>query len=125
MEVLLDTNFILTCVKQKLDFVSLANDLILDEIEWVVPYEVLDELSDLSTRIGMTTRDKESARVGISLLESLHPKKIRVGNKNVDDGIVNYTKNKKIILATLDKGLRSRITNKILSIRGRQKLELV
>ena len=87
--------------------------------------ERFEELDDLSTRRGTADKDKESAGVGISLLESIKHKRIHLGNRNVDDGIVNYAKNKNIILATLDKGLRSRVSNKILSIRGRQKLEII
>jgi len=44
MRILLDTNFILTCAKEKIDFPSLADEIIDEKIEWVVPQDVLNEL---------------------------------------------------------------------------------
>jgi len=127
MKILLDTNFILTCVKQKLDFVMLAEELIDKKIEWFIPQDVLNELGNIKDRQGHKTKDKAAATLSFEILQDLKPKIIDlVGkNPNVDIKIVNYLRGKKITLATLDKNLKSRVKNKILTIRGKKSLELV
>jgi predicted nuclease of predicted toxin-antitoxin system len=57
----------------------------------------------------------------------LNPKIVELPGKNpnVDIKIVNYIVDKDIILATLDKDLKNRIKNKILTIRGKSVLEII
>ena len=50
MKILLDTNFILTAVKQKIDFPSKADELFDMKVEFLVPAEVVQELKTLSKR---------------------------------------------------------------------------
>ena len=127
MKILLDTNFILTCVKQKIDFDSLANELFDEPIEWIVPQDVLNELGCLKDRKGIKTKDKNAAELGFDILQKIQSKIIELPGKNpnVDIKIVNYLIDKKIILATLDKNLKSRINNKILTIRNKKSLEII
>jgi rRNA-processing protein FCF1 len=127
MEIMLDTNFILTCVRQKVDFASLANELTDEEVIFLVPSEVLNELKELSTRKGMKIIDKDAALLSLKILETIEPKprEVFLGNKTVDNGIINYIKDKDIILATLDKGLKRKVSNKVLTIKGRKNLGFV
>ncbi len=125
MEILIDTNFILTCVKQKIDFTSCADELFNKKISWIVPKEVLEELKDISKRKGEKIPDKNSAILGIEIINRLNPKIIELKNKNVDLGIVNYIFGNDIILASLDRGLKSQVNNKILTIRGKNSLEIL
>ena len=126
MEILLDTNFILTCVKQKIDFADLAEQLTDEKIEWIVPQQVLNELGNLKDRKGMKTLDKEAAVLSFEILQIIKPKIVDLGRgPNVDIGIVNYIKGKSIVLATLDKGLKNRVDNRILSIKGKSNLGFV
>ena len=129
MKILLDTNFILTTAKQKIDFPSLAHEIIEEDIEWLVPQEVLNELGNLKDRPGMKTLDKEAACLGFDILCGIKPKPTVIGLKlkhpNIDQGIISYIIDKPIVLATLDKGLKKQIDNKILTIRGKKRLELI
>lgn len=127
MQILLDTNFILTCVRQKIDFANLAEQLISEPIEWLVPQDVLNELGNLKDRVGIKTNDKVAARLSFEILQKLKPKIIELSTKNpnVDIKIVNYILNKPIVLATLDKNLKSRVNNQILTIRGKKSLEII
>jgi rRNA-processing protein FCF1 len=127
MEILLDTNFILTCVKQKIDFVSLADEIISEEINWTIPQEVLNELGNLKDRQGMKIKDRDAAKLSFEILQKINPKivELKIKHQNVDMGIVNYILGKPIVLATLDKGLKGRVGNKILTIRGKKNLELL
>jgi rRNA-processing protein FCF1 len=125
MQIILDTNFLLTCAKQKIDFVSIANEKIGEEIKWIVPNEVISELKELSSRPGLRGKDKDSAKLAIELLNITKPELVYIKNRNVDEGIVQFSKNKDIIIATLDKKLKSRIQNKILVIKDFKDLEII
>ena len=126
MKILLDTNFILTCVKQKIDFDNIANDLFDEPIEWIIPQEVLNELKSLKDKKKIKVRDKNAAKLSFEILQSINPKivKLKGQNPNVDIKIVDYISRKRIILATLDKNLKDRVTNKILTIRNKKNLEI-
>ena len=61
MKIILDTNFVLTCVKQKIDFAELAEQLFDEPIEWIVPQEVLNELGNLKDQKGTKVIDRDAA----------------------------------------------------------------
>jgi len=126
MKILLDTNFILTCVKENIYFDSLANELFDEEISWIVPQDVLNELGNLKDKKGMKKEDREAANISFEILKMLNPEIIELSGKNpnVDIKIVNYIIDKEIILATLDRDLKKRVKNKILTIRGKKRLEI-
>lgn len=109
-QVLLDTNFILTCMNQKIDFFE---EFYLSGIQIIIPENVVGELEKLK---------KTSA---LKLLEKNEFQKILLKGKNVDNSIVEYSKkNPKIIVATLDQEIRKKIKNQKISIRNRKKLEI-
>ncbi len=126
MKILLDTNFILTTMKQKIDFPNLVNKLFTENIEWIVPQQVLNELGTLKDRKGIKREDKLAAQVSFDILQTINPEVVELKkNPNVDIAIVNYIVNKEIVLATLDRGLKGRVKNKILTIKGRKSLEII
>jgi rRNA-processing protein FCF1 len=127
MDVLLDTNFVLTSMKQKIDFPSLADELFSEPIKWIVPQEVLNELGTLKDKSGTKSEDKAAAQLSFDLIQKINPEIIELGGKNpnVDMKIVNHIMDKPITLATLDKGLKQRVDNKILTIRGKNSLEII
>ena len=127
MKILLDTNFILACAKQKIDFESLAEDLLDEPVEWIVPQEVLNELGNIKDSPSQKGSDKDAAKFSFELLQTLNPAIVELGGKNpnIDIRIVNYILDKPIILATLDKGLKERVENQILTIRGKKRLEIL
>ena len=110
MKILLDTNFIITCIKQKIDFPSIANEIIDKKIEWIVPQDVLNELGNLKDKAGIKTKDKNAAKLSFEILQTIKPKIVELPGKNpnVDIKIVNYIIGKPIVLATLDKDLKER-----------------
>jgi rRNA-processing protein FCF1 len=126
MEIVIDTNFILTCVKQKIDFAEIAGQMGGDKIKWIIPQQVLNELGQLKDRAKMKLIDKRAARLSFEILQTLDSEIIDLGgNPNVDIGIVNYVLGTDKVVATLDKGLKDRIENKILTIRGKDWLEII
>jgi rRNA-processing protein FCF1 len=125
MDILLDTNFVIACVRQKIDFFSRASEVIEDNIKWIVPFEVMAELEEISKRKGEKTVDKNAATIGLEMIKVISPTIVNVRNKNVDEGIRSYIEGKDIVLATLDRGLRKKIKNKILTINNEGLLEII
>jgi len=123
MKILLDTNFILTCAKQKLDIDTSLNQITSEKIEYIIPQEVLGEISLLKNK----SKTKATAELSFQIIQSLNPKIINLPTKNpnVDIKIANYIKDKNTVLATLDKKLKSRVKNKILTIRNKKSLKII
>ncbi len=110
-QVILDTSFILTCLKQKIDFFE---ELELEGYQIIIPKQVLNELKGLKSKLAL------------DLLSYHKYKTIDLDSKNVDDGIIRYAEeNPEVIVGTLDKGIQDEIKNKKIIIRGMKKLEVV
>lgn len=112
-QVLLDTNFIITCIKQRIDFFE---EITLMGIEIIIPEEIIKELEKLK---------KQSA---LKLLQNEKDKfqTISLTGKIVDNAIINYAKeNPALIIATLDQGIQNKIRNKTMIIVDRRKLEII
>src|SRR3989344_6674083 len=110
MEVLLDTNFIISCILKKIDF--------LEELEGMgfkilLPREVLQELKDLKKE-----RTSHDERVAIDVAfklfsSSRRVKKTTLGNNIVDDALIEKGKDG-FYIATLDNGIKRQIPNRII-----------
>lgn len=127
MQILLDTNFILTTTKQKINIVETLENYTSEPLEFLLPQDVLNELGNLKDKPGTKTSDKNAATLSFQILQELNPKIINLPGKNpnIDIKIVNYILEKPIVLATLDKNLKTRVKNKILTIRGKKNLEII
>ena len=122
-QVLLDTNFIVACARQKIDF---FRELPLMGLEILVPRQVYNELELLSkSKDGAYVR--EDADLALKLLNRNRFTTIKLRrNNNVDRGIIEFAnENPDVIIATLDKELKEQIKNRKLVIKGTKKLELV
>jgi len=119
-QALLDTNFILTCIKQKIDFFE---DLQFRGIQILIPEQVINELKKLSSKKGTASSISEFA------LKFLRPntfKTVDLKNNHVDEAIMDFAKeNPAVIIATLDKDLKFKVNNPYLVIRGRKKLQII
>lgn len=125
MKILLDTNFLLTCAKQKVDFVSLISEQIGEGVEWIIPEEIVGELTELSERKEMKGTDREAAKLALALIDEIDYESVRLKNKNVDVGIADFIKGKSIALATLDKGLKKRVDNILIVISDKRQIKIV
>jgi rRNA-processing protein FCF1 len=117
-KILLDTNFILSCIRKKIDFFE---ELIGYEI--LVPIQVINEIKRI-TESNKKLKFKDEAKVALKLLEKSNYKKINLEFNYVDRGIKKFvSKDKKIIVATLDDELKKILERKLV-IRGK-KLEIM
>lgn len=118
----LDTNFILTCAKQKIDFLD---EVKLMGLEVLIPEEVLEEIKRIMGS-GKKFHFRENARLALKILNKNEFKKIKLGTEDVDKGLVNFAeKNKDVIVATLDRELKKKIKRPKLVIRGKKRLEVI
>ncbi len=109
--VILDTSFILTSTKQKIDFFE---DIKLMGLQISIPNKVVRELEGLK------------AALALRILKKNKFKLIKIRGKNTDRAIINYAKaNPEIIVATLDKEIKTKIKNSKLVIRQKKKLEVI
>ncbi len=121
-QAILDTNFILSCVKQKIDFFNETKFL---GLEIVIPREVVEEITKIK-ETGKKLHSRKTAELSLKILEQNEFKKIKLNKKSVDKGLVNLSKKSKdIIIATLDKELKRKIKGQKLVIKGRKKLEII
>ena len=113
-KVLLDTSFILSAIRNKIDFLDGIKNLGLIPI---ISKQVLIEIKGLA-------KSKTESELALKILRKV--KIIDLKTKNTDKGIINYAKkNPKLIIATLDREIKKKIKNQKLIIRAKKKLEIL
>ena len=126
MKIILDTNFLIYCSKNKLDYVEELGNLLNENYKLVVPMQVIRELELLSKDIKkkISGKDKQAANLALQLLDANDVEKIKVKGRSVDEGIINLAKeDKKNIVCTLDKEMRN-ILGRVILISKKNKLIL-
>lgn len=100
MEVLLDSSFIVSCLKKNIDFLTQ-----LEEQGFTVklPHEVFEELKDL--RLKSPRAEREAIDIALTLFQTKSIKKIKLGKMRVDDGLIEKGKQGAYI-ATLDREIK-------------------
>jgi rRNA-processing protein FCF1 len=117
---LLDTNFILSCIRKKIDF---FNDIKFLGLKIIIPIQVINELENLTLKGKLKFR--EESKLALNILKKNSFEKVDLNIKNVDNGIVKLAKeHEDYIIATLDKGIQSKIKNNKLIIRGEKEIEI-
>ena len=107
MEVFLDSNFIISCLKRKIDFIS---ELEGKGFKILLPREVFQELKDLKNKV--SHEDRSAIEIALKMFESKKMKKTTLGNKNVDQGLIEKGRNGAYI-ATLDAAIKREVQNKV------------
>lgn len=120
-QVVLDTNFIISCIRNKIDFLE---DIFLMGFEILIPKQVLAELQRIVSS-NKQLKLREEAELSLKILQNEKLKKIDLKETYVDKGLIKYLKhNPEVFLATLDKELQKKVKNSKIIIRGKKKLEL-
>jgi len=110
-KVLLDTNFIVSCIKQKIDF---FNYFKMNGFKVLIPKQVLWELNNIP-----------NSEFYKNILKKNKFSEIDIGKGHVDNKIINYLKNRpEIFIATLDAELKKNLKNKKIIIRKRKVLNI-
>ena len=109
MHIIIDTNFIVTSIKNKIHlFDILKKEFPGDKV--LVPLEAIQELELLKTKKDLSLKEREYASLAIVMIKKSNPSIVPLATPNVDAGIIRYCKqHKKVIVATLDRILKEKI----------------
>ncbi len=107
MEVLLDSNFIISCIKRKIDFLA---ELEAMGFKVLLPKEVFEEIKDL--KFNSPPVNRAAVNVALELFSKRKMKKIGLGKKPVDEGLIDMGK-KGAYIATLDSAIKRVVPNKV------------
>lgn len=118
MEVLLDTNFIISCLRKKIDFLAQLDEL---GFQPRVPKEVVEELKDLKRKGRITHEERIAIGVVFDLFQQRKVRHISLGKKKVDDSLIEKGKSG-IYIATLDKGIQRQVPNRIVIASAQRRL---
>ena len=122
MKIILDTSFILSCVKEKADFANLESGRLL------LPEQVIKELEKISKE--GEREEKENSCLALQIIEK-HKEKFDIlclKKNNVDLGIIEYAQGKNdIAVATIDKELKRKLKGKagIITLRKRKRIVVI
>lgn len=118
MEVILDTNFIISCIRKKIDFLSQLEE---QGFKVAVPREVLQELKDVR-RDKKTSRDDRTAiDLAMEMLLNKKIKKMSLGSGKVDNWLVQKG-NDGYYIATLDKDVKHHVPRKIVIFNAQKRV---
>lgn len=118
IKVVLDTNFLVYCAKQKIDYNSEIDNLMKESYELAVVSPTLRELKKLSEHAKKLI-DRNAAKLALKLLKFNKVKIIE--SRGTADKLI-YTLGKKgNIVATLDKELKYKLS-RVIVIQGRKKI---
>jgi len=119
-QALLDTSFIISAIKNKLDiFEELA------QYKIIIPKQVINEIERIKdSKQKLKTRN--SAKLALKIIKKNKSKNPDLGKGHTDKRILQFAKaNQRTIVATLDKELKSKLKGRTLIIRNKKKLEVV
>lgn len=125
MRIIVDTNFLISCVKQKIDFFSQISE-IFPVSEFLVPLRVKEELENLAEDRRLKVVEREAASVALQIIGKKGLRFLDLEGE-ADDSIVSYAlNNKNVVVATLDRGIKKQLKNKaeMLAIRGKKVVSL-
>ena len=110
-KVILDTSFIISAVRNKIDFFE---KLELEGFQIIIPKQVIRELKGLGTKLALKIIEKNKFQL------------FETEGRDADNAIIIFArKNPASVVATLDAGMKKKIKNPKLVIREKKKLEIV
>jgi len=118
MEVILDTNFIISCILKRIDFIEQLTE---KGFKIVVPREAIEELKDLKLSNKVSHEERVAINVALELLEKKEIKRIKLGKMRVDDGLVKKGK-EGVYIATLDNGIKRQVPNRVVILDSKKEV---
>ena len=115
----LDTSFIISCIRNKIDFTEKIKFL---GLKILIPIQVIREIDNLAKSGGKL---KEEAEIAKKILNKNNEKEIDLHAKEVDSGLIDISKNDNYIIATLDREVKKKIKGKVLVIKGKKEIEII
>jgi len=119
-QIILDTNFLVYCAKEKIDYAEEIRMLIPGKYELVTIDMVIGELEKVK-QAAKKYIDKQAANLALQILKANKVKILKGKGEYADKAIINESRGN--IVATLDMGLTDYLERAII-IRGNRKLQL-
>ncbi len=107
MEAILDSNFVISCVRNGIDFITELEGM---GFKIILPREVMQEMKDLKNNVKHD--DRVAIDLAFSLFETKKVKKMTLGHSQVDLGLIHKGK-KGAYIATLDAAIKRSVSNRI------------
>jgi len=120
MEVFLDSSFIVSCMRRKIDFVSELEE---KGFKVIVPREVLQELKDLKVKKNTPREDRKVIELAMGILESRKVNKKRIGSGIVDEALIKKGQ-EGVYIATLDKEIKRQVKNRVVINNAKNSIEI-
>ena len=123
-KIVLDTNFIITCIKEKIDFFDKIENL---GAKIIIPDKVTEEIKKIK-KSKQKLKSRQRAELALKIIEKEkgNYEIAELKTRNVDNGLKKLADtDKNIIVATLDAELKRKLKCPKLVIRAGKKLEIV
>ncbi len=125
VKVLLDANFLVSCLENRIDFVEEINRISDFQYELVVPLQVLSEIKKISIDKKLNLKKRDLAKLTLDFVNMLintgKIKETAEKGKTGDEVLINLSKKEQVIAATLDKELKEKM-RKVIVIKGGKRL---
>ena len=123
MNVLLDTNFIISCIRKNIDFISQLEE---KGFNVILPKEVFEELKDLKKNIKESHPDRVAIGIAFELFEKRKVKKMTLGGTairkiHVDEALIHKGKDG-FYIATLDNAIKRSVPNKVIILNSKNEI---
>ncbi|MBS3099717.1 hypothetical protein J4463_00680 [Candidatus Pacearchaeota archaeon] len=129
MKIVIDTNFIMSAVKQKVNIINSLEELF-GIYSLIVLSPVIKELKKITEDKDSKIIERNAAKLAKEILAKYNSLVVHSDKSNADSAILEYVKQyPETITATLDRGLKQRIVKavpnaKFLIIRGKNRIML-
>ncbi|MAG38164.1 hypothetical protein CMI45_02145 [Candidatus Pacearchaeota archaeon] len=120
MEVLLDTNFIISCIKRKINFIEELGNL---GFRIKIPLGVSQELKDLKKDSKVGRDGRVAIELAMQILDDRRVKKTRIGGRTVDEGLIQKGRGGAYI-ATLDRAIKREVPNRVVILSAKNSLSV-
>ncbi len=107
MEVLLDSSFIVSCIKKRIDFLAELEGM---GFKVLLPKEVVEEIKDL--RLDSSLEDRTAANVALEMFTKRKILRVTLGDKRTDEGLIEFGR-RGAYIATLDAAVKRSVPNKV------------
>jgi len=118
-KIILDTNFLVYCANEKIDYAEEIRMLVTGKYELVTVDMVIEELEKIKQK-AKKYLDRQAANLALQLLKANKVEVLKGDGEYADKAIINISAGN--IVATLDMGLTDYLERAII-IRGKRKLQ--
>lgn len=118
MQVILDSSFIISCVRDRIDFLSQLEE---QGFTPVIPREVFQEMKDLRLSSRASREDRLAIDVALEMLEKKKVKKTTLGEGKIDEFLIKKGQ-EGVFIATLDNAIKKKIPKKIVIFKAQNRV---